>query len=1001
MKQKRKKGVVLPALGMAVLLILTAVLNVLSLTTFDGLFTAFFGTVNAAGVDKNSDAEYYTSDYKNAEELYDTTSALAEDIAEEGVTLLKNDNQALPLDSKDTVSLFGTASTNLVCGGSGSGAGSVELNVDLKTACERAGLKVNEDLWDFYESGNGKNADDGSTYGIGAGSIGFGASFDWSINECPAERIQAESGLEDTFAGTKAVYVISRTGGEDGDLSRDMAAYGGESGQSYLELDDTEKGILTYLDRTFDSFTVILNTNNPIAMQDLEGYKHLDAILNAPALGRMGAYGLANVLVGSDGENDISPSGHLTDTFAYDVFSAPAMQNMGDYKYSGTDYTYVAYNEGIYVGYRYYETRYEDAVMGQGNAGSYSYEDTVAYPFGYGLSYTTFDWSDFSLSQPDKNGDFTAKITVTNTGDYSGKDVVELYFQSPYTNYDKQNGIEKASVELCGYAKTKLLEPGEKETVELTFNKKELRTYDANNAKTYIVEGGEYYITAATDAHTAIMQILKSKGYDNESADNLTDTYVQEETDTTSYATDETTGQEITNQFDQASLDDTTMLSRSDWSAMDNDDLRYGKAGSTENPMEQDGLAFETTASDETLAALQSTDSLNPDPITSKDLPDRGEEHDLELVDLRGLDYDDPLWEQLVSELSLDDMRRIMYVNGYSALGALDAVNKPASAENDGPAGINDFQKHEAISTGDNTTTMTWPGEILLAATWNDDLALSMGKLIGEDGLYSKTVGWYGPAMNLHRTAFAGRNFEYYAEDPCISGRMAKQEVQGAASKGLICYIKHFALNDQETNRHGVATWCNEQAIRELYLEPFETAIKDNTVSMKYLDADGKMAEKDMPAAMALMTSYNRIGATWAGGNYNLLTNVLRGEWGFSGIILTDYNQNQTFMDTNQMLAAGGGSKLRTLDNDYTIADLKKTPGMATYVAEAAHRYLYAQANSAIVNHMSHGTKVSNGIPVYKLLLAGWDLIALVITIVLIRTIYKRKNKKKVVITRE
>ena len=982
---KKAKSIISGVLA-AVLLAGTAVGNVVAFTTLDGLATSYFGTVGGAGSSAAADSVFYEREYATADDLYTAETDLATQMAQEGVVLLKNDG-LLPLGKGGTVSLFGTAAVNLITGGSGSGAGTTELNIDFKTALNAAGIEVNETLWDFY-----KNAVSGD-YGLGAGSIMYGQSFDWSINEVPASALQAQTGLEDTYTGTTAVYVFSRTGGEDGDLPRDMVAYGGKSGQHYLELDETERGMLEYLNEKFDNVIVIANTNNAFELGFVEEYDHIKAVLFAPGLGRMGAYGLANVLSGYDGDTEISPSGHLVDTFAYDVFSSPAMQNMGDYRYGDSGYFYVSYSEGIYVGYRYYETRYEDAMLGTENTGEYDYTATVQYPFGYGLSYTTFDWSDFTLTQPDENGNMTASVTVTNTGSRNGKEVVQLYFQSPYTEYDQANGIEKASVELVSFGKTALLAPGESETLEMTLNLEDFRTYDENGAKTYILDAGTYYITAAQNAHTAVNNILAAKGIETDGDADFVDTYTQAAQDTESYAVDSTSGNAITNRFEDAKLADVTYLTRRNWTMMDNDGLRYGTASSYESPMEQNGVAFTHDADNDLLAKLGSKDALAEDTAVTS-LPAREEENGLEIIDLRGVDYNDPTWDKLVSELNLDEMRRIVYVNGYSALGAVTSINKPASNENDGPAGITDLQNHKNITTDGDKTTMAWATEVLIAQSFNKDFATQLGRMIGEEALIINNAGWYAPAVNLHRTPFAGRNFEYFSEDPCISGIMAHEIVNAAAQKGVICYTKHFALNDQETHRSGVATWSNEQAIRELYLEPFERTFKNNVITIRYNDYEtGESKEKEINAALALMTSYNRIGATWAGGNAHLLTDVLRGEWGFDGLVLTDYNGGQEHMDTAQMLQAGGDIKLRTLDSGFTTSDLKKNPVLANKAAEAAHHYLYAQAHSLVMNGLSHGADTSSGFPIYRIMLIVLDIVVAGIVFLLIRGIFKRKKQ--------
>jgi beta-glucosidase len=991
-----KKRIKIGLLSAITAIIITAVVvvNIVVLMVFDGLATAFFGTIGGARTADDGDNMFYTKDYGSASELYDAETMLGIQMAEEGVVLLKNDG-VLPLGKGAEVSVFGTAGADIICGGSGSGAGTPELNTDFRTGLEAAGLTVNDMLWKFYTEGTGS----GEGYGIGSGSIMFGASFDWSINEVPASVIASEAGLEDTFSETTAIYVISRTGGEDGDLARDMAAYGGKPGQNYLEPDETERGVLDYLSTRFDDIILILNANNTMSLDFVRDYPNIKAVIHAPGLGRMGAYGLANVISGYSGDTEISPSGHLVDTMVYDVFSSPAMQNMGDFRYGDTGYNYVSYSEGIYVGYRYYETRYEDAVMGAENLGDYDYDSTVAYPFGYGLSYTTFDWSDFSFGQPDSEGNMTVTVTVTNTGNRNGKEVVQLYFQSPYTEYDRENNVEKAAVALCGFAKTDTLAPGESETVSVTINKESFKSYDYIGEKTYILDAGFYYVTAASNAHSAANNILAAKGYSVDGNTAFVGVYEQTEFDATSYANDTTTGNDIENRFDDAALSDVTYLTRQNWAMMDDNGLRYGSVSSYASPMEIDGMAFTHEASTELLAELESMDSLNPNLQTYSDLPAVDEAAGIGIIDMRGLDYDDPIWDTFLNQLALDELRRIVYVNGYSTLQSLKSVNKPTCNENDGPAGFNDSLNHRSISTDGEYVTMAWATEELLASTWNIELSAEMGRLVGNEAIWSNNPGWYAPAMNIHRTPFAGRNFEYYSEDPYISGVFARELVNAAAKKGVITYPKHFVLNDQETNRDGIATWSNEQAIREIYLLPFEIAFKHNEIDLEYTNTDtGETETKSIAAAYAVMTSYNRIGATWAGGNYHLMTEILRDEWGFNGLVLTDYNGSQEYMDTRQMLESGGESKLRTLDQGFSVNELRKNATLAHLARDAAHRYLYTQANSLVMNGLTHSQTVSNGFPVYKLMLIGVDIIAAVGIILLVRAIVKLFRKKEEII---
>ncbi|MDE6586563.1 MAG: fibronectin type III-like domain-contianing protein, partial [Clostridia bacterium] len=770
-----------------------------------------------------------------------------------------------------------------------------------------------------------------------------------------------------------------------------MAAYSGKSGAHYLEPDETELEVIDYLDKTFENVILLVNCNNTPELGWVKNYPHVKAVVNFPGSGRTGTVGLGYVLTGYDKlGNEISPSGHLVDTFVYDNFSSPAMQNMGDFRYDGTSYYYVNYSEGIYVGYKYYETRYEDYVTGRDNVGGYDYQSTVLYPFGYGKSYTQFKWSDYRVSEPDKDGNITVTLTVENVGNRAGKDVVQIYAQSPYTEYDIENCVEKASVSLVGFYKTKLLTTsgdGKSENVKITLNLKDFVSYDARGAKTYILDGGTYYITAAPDAHKAVNNVLAAKGYDNEKITeagntDFVGTYIQNGLDKITYSKS-ANGTVISNLFDYASLDDGKYLSRSNWSVMDNDGLRYGTASDILSGAEIDGKQW---SHDITLAlkeALDSRDSRNPDEGKVKEKYIFGAKNGVELIDLRGLSYDDPLWEKLIDEISLNDLAKLIDESGYCT-PAIDSINKPYVEDLDGPAGLNLVVGHGSADIGDGLKAMTWPSEYMLACSWNIELAEKMGEGVGEDGLYSGGVGWYGPGINIHRTPFAGRNFEYYSEDAYLSGLLGRAEVHGAAKKGMYAFIKHFALNDQETHRDqlGLITWAQEQAIREIYLRPFEAAIVDNYVTVTYNEpvksgneiTGFTLKTAQVPAASAVMSSFNRIGATWAGGNYDLLTGVLRGEWGFNGFVLTDY-EVADYMFTDQNIAAGGDAKLKA---DYIPGNFQfgysVSEAYQGYAREAAHHILYTVVNSAAMNGYVHGVSYVHGFAYYKIILIVWDV---------------------------
>ena len=1015
MKNKKKKSVITISAGIAFLLIFSIVFNVLSLNKFDNIFEKFFGASEPTvrGETLDADVDYYKSDFSSPAELYAYEEKKVAQIAEEGITLLEN-NGLLPLAQGTTLSIFSHSSVDLVSGGSGSGSGSFELTKDLREGLENAGLKVNSTLWDFYKNGKG------SSYKRGTGVINYGADQDWSINECPLKVITADSNVVNSLDGTVAMFVLSRTGGEGGDEARDMAAFGGQPGQHYLEPDATELEIISYLNDNFDDVILLVNCNNAIELGWVKDYENISAVINFPGSGRTGTYGLGYMMTGINGDGEeISPSGHLVDTWVYDNFSSPAMQNMGDFAFTGTNYYYVNYSEGIYVGYKYYETRYEDVLTGRANVGNYNYNYTVIYPFGYGLSYTTFRWSDFTMTEADANGDIRISVTVTNTGSRAGKDVVQIYGQAPF-----KGNVEKASVVLVGFAKTSNLPAGASETVEITVNLKDLTSYDtkANGGNGgYILDEGNYYLTAASNAHEALNGILQtriskegltvdsskwaeSKQDHSSTVGNMVGIHVQKTYDSTTYNVAVEGGETVSNLFEDAALADAVYLSRNNWAAMERAGLRYGKVSETASKAEMSGRQFQAEVSAEMLAQLKSFSSLNPNEGNETVEVVYGANNGIDLIDLRGLDYDDPLWDQLLDQIEADELSKLIDECGYCS-PEVASINKPKVRDLDGPAGLNDIIAHGSMPIGDDLRAMTWPTQYMLACTWNVELAEEMGRGIAEDGLYADTEGWYGPGMNIHRTPFAGRNFEYYSEDSFLSGAFGKAEVNGAAQKGMYAFIKHFALNDQETHRdeRGIATFAEEQAIREIYLKPFEMTILDNNVEITYneavTDEDGNIVgytakTTEVPATTAVMTSFNRIGTTWAGGHYNLITGVLRGEWGFEGFVLTDYEVGSgkgSYMDTLQTLAAGGDGKLKTVGMDALFGfDITKHENYYSYARDAAHHILYTVVNSAGMNGFVHGVKFVNGFAYYKLILIGWD-IAAAVAIVLLAFRLRRK----------
>lgn len=915
------------------------------------------------------DLQYNKPDY-TAQTIGAAEDDLAERIAAEGVVLLENRDNTLPLAQDTTFSLVSVNAAKVRVGGGMLGGGT-----DLKTQFQNAGVSLNEKLWDFYANGAGKN------YGLASGSISFGDAEDFRINECPLSVMQSADGVLDSLNGTVPVYFLKRVAGEGRDMPRSMyghAESAEDKARTYLEPDTTEREILSYLNENFDTVVLVLNSNAALELGWLADYPSIKAVIGAPD----GLQALPGILTGT-----INPSGRTVDTFAADALASPAAQNFGDYLYfdeSGnpTKYNYVSYAEGIYVGYKYYETRYEDVVMGTGSAGSFDYDNEVVYPFGHGLSYTTFDWSSFKASW---SGDTcTVTVDVTNTGSSAGKDVVEVYVQSPYTDYDKQYGVEKPAVMLVGYAKTSELAPGASETVTVTFEKEQLKAYDSTHAKTYILDAGDYYITAAANAHAAVNNVLAAKGYTT--ADGMTDngdaafveTYTVSALDADTYAVDSYSGAPVSNLFDHA-RGDIAYLTRNDWTGTfpihdgEPSDIVSTWGGEING---SDGAAYtwKKTASAGLIAQLDSFDSNSPvDPASFTDTPVYGAKNGLTLIEMRGLDFDDPQWDKLLDQLTEEDYYNTIGLSGYG-IEAIDSVNKPFTIDADTAAGL--------IYGG---TGKMFPNSMTLAQTWNQALAREFGTMIGNEALLGGCNGWYAPSMNIHRTPFSGRNGEYYSEDAFLSGAVGSNATYGAASKGLYAYIKHFAFNDQENHRgdrpgqYSVATWLNEQSAREIYLKPFEMCMKAGDVDLNYVQSDGnggyRNATRPFRASMGVMTAFNRVGATWTGGDYNLITGLLRDEWAFNGLIMTDNANTGVFMDGYQMIEAGADVKLTYAQESARFDFDAQNPAHYHYAREALHRTLYTIANTNAMNGAMPGSVFKEGMRLTDKVLLAVDIV--------------------------
>lgn len=830
---------------------------------------------------------YFAPSYADDGKIADAEKVskdLVTEIQEEGTVLLENKDQTLPLKKSSKVNIFGISSVAVTYGGSGSGAADESKNVNLQQGLESVGFEVNSELTDFYKE-NLPKKEGGNIFSLNGG--------DYNIYE-PAQDKYSEELLANAknFSDT-ALVVISRNGGEGADLPQNMAEYQqGDKDKHYLELQDVEKDMLKTVTENFDKVVVLVNSSNAMELGFLED-AGVDAALWIGGPGSTGLTGVANILAG-----EVNPSGRLVDTYAYDLESNPTYWNTGDFSYTNIsyekmpwgakepqtfNYKFVNYQEGIYLGYRYYETRFVDNATGKMDEAAY--DRTVQYPFGYGLSYTNFDKEITSMKEAGDKIEVTVK--VTNTGDVAGKDVAQIYYTAPYT----AGGIEKSHVVLAGFDKTKTLEPGQSDNLTIAFDRDDLASYDYKTEKAYVLDAGKYEIKLMNNAH----DVIDSETYTVASKE----VRKQRSSDKA----------EVTNAFEYA-IGEIKYLSRNDWAGTEQTERTKDQEASAQVAEEIDNKNFRIDENSET-------------PVNNVATKD----NNLRLVDLVGADYDDERWDKLVAQMSVDEMTKLIGFGGY-ATGAVKSIDKPAVVDLDGPAGINGiFQGIKGIQ---------YNSEVVVASTWNTDLAEKMGDAFAKEALAHGIVGLYAPAVNIHRSPFSGRNFEYYSEDPLISGKMASALVAKALENGVYTFTKHFALNDQEDNREGVATWSNEQAIREIYLKAFEIPVKEG-------------------GATAIMSSFNRIGTLWAGGNKDLLDTVLRKEWGFHGMVITDYD-GQEYMSPDQAIRNGGDLMLSTLGDMPTAVSTGTEEGV-TALRRASKNILYTVAHSAAFDIYKPKTK--------------------------------------------
>ena len=893
---------------------------------FDNTLVAMLGGSFWKLVGRDDSAMYFKMDFNTPEEMYAAGDKLCYQVEAEGATLLMN-NGALPLASGSKVSTLSSNSVNLVYGGTGSGNVDASKADDLKTALEKSGLTVNPTLWDFYKTGPGSKYNRDA--GAGESAVLAGQS---TIAEVPVNVYTQD--VKDSFAsyGDAVIITLCRIGGEGYDLEH--------TAFNYLALSQEEKDMFAWAAEmkaagTIKSIIVLINTSNALQVDFLKGNPYaVDAVLWIGGVGATGTNAVADILTGK-----VNPSGSLVDTYCYDNFSSPAMQNFKPTIYGGdvslipdSADTYMIYQEGIYVGYKYYETRYEDFVMGTGNAGSFAYGDDVAFPFGFGLSYTTFAYSDMSTTYNASTDQFEITVTVKNTGSVAGKETVQIYAQSPYTAYDKENGVEKAAVQLCGFGKTGILQAGASETVTVKVDKRDLAAYDTYGHGTFILDAGDYYFTVATDAHDAVNNILAAKGFTPETTDGrmdaegntaLTYKWTQETLDSTTYAVS-LGGTKIQNQLSSADInlydgvrESITYLSRSNW----------------EGTWPKEILQLNLT--EQLIRDLQDL-LYDPADYPTVPMPTLGAKNGLKLYDMIGLDYDDPKWEKLLDQLTFDEMVAMIGDSFHWRMPA-ESVQAPGTRDENGPQGLTASLFGGGL--GDVHPT-AFTSEDVMAATWNVELIYDVGNMIGNNCLDAEVVALYGPGANIHRTPYSGRNFEYYSEDGFLSGEMCGAEVQGIQDKGVDVVLKHFALNDCEQDRLGQAAWVGEQAAREVYLKAFQKALEE-------CDGNG------------VMTAYTRWGAIWSGGHKGLMTGILRGEWGNNGMSITDNVLVQYCNGVDGVMAGG----VTTFDAMlwYVTAQLpkfEKDPVVVTAMREACHHNLYALANSSGMNGIGPNTTV-------------------------------------------
>lgn len=920
------------------------------------LGTSSYEIVQNEGAEE-TDTRYFKQKTSSIDEFMQQKLDIIEQVTDEGTVLLKNEKSALPLAAGARVTLFGRASYNSVYGGDSGNAqignlGNQNINKTFRYGLEEAGFAVNDEMWNFYAQRN----------------IAYNA--DPSAEVAPAQLpMGSVSGYADA-----GIVVLSRVTGE-----------GGDAADGYYELTQTELDLVAAAKEACSKVIVIINSPSPIAIHALKEDAGVGAILQIGGLGALGTVSVGKILAG-----EVSPSGKLIDTYAANSRSSAAYQSAGTVAYANADAVsaaatsigigaggtkYTVFSEGIYVGYKYYETRYEDCVLGQGNAassagvfassGNWNYDEEVDYPFGYGLSYTDFSQEIVDLTV--ENDVVTATVRVTNEGDVAGKEVVQLYVQSPYTEYDKENGVEKSAIQLVNFGKTGILQPGASAEVTLKMDLYNIASWDYNKAKTWILDEGSYYFAVGESAHDALNNVLAAKGADVAGDKDLARTWENDtfrtlgeyEFTDAGFTTENglfhnNTETAYTNRLDEADLNNligegtTTYLSRSDWSGTWTEGLKAVTA--TEEMIDQ--IAF-------------LSDYQKGEPVG--DTYTYGADTAFNILMAKGKSYDDEVWEDILNQLMVEEMIAMVGKN-FGAIDPVLGLNFPGTNDNDGVGSGPCVGYPSSLDTGSTVIEgetkysaiepRMYPSETVEAATFNQQLVYDLGEVMSEDCFYTGMTTLWGPGLNIHRHPYSGRNFEYFSEDSQMTYIMGAQITAGVQSNGVICGPKHFAFNDQETDRYGFAVYTNEQAGRENSLRGFEGAVA-------------------VAKAKNVMTSLNRVGCRWMGINTALQNDVLRSEWGFDGYTITD-NALEPYMcgrsialGTDKLMLLPGNERNDELNKEALLADST----LFAAVRQACHRILYVYVNSKAMNGISADTQIVPVTPWWKTALVNVNVV--------------------------